>query len=165
MATSTRTSRRNAAALTRASYGAAANRSDQIDYVQHVGDYSTSILSSRLLRRGKVYEYKNGDYGDGTKLGRVPQPNRECSSLQDYRDRCAARPLTLLTPQLRQSVARAPHAADPAGYRSDPQLQALHQKVAWQVVWVRCWLDAGQLTSQDDHEVADNSMRPISTPH
>ncbi|KAK4699952.1 alkaline phosphatase D, partial [Phenoliferia sp. Uapishka_3] len=77
-------------------YGAAANHSDTLDYVQHVGDY--------------IYEYKNGDYGDGTAIGRVPQPDRELSSLQDYRDRYAQ-------------------------YRTDPDLQELHRVLAWQTVW------------------------------
>ncbi|SCV70899.1 BQ2448_3661 [Microbotryum intermedium] len=86
-------------------YGAAANNSDRLDYIQHVGDY--------------IYEYANGAYGDGTALNRIPQPLRECASLQDYRDRYAT-------------------------YRSDPDLQKLHQLLAWQAVW-------------DDHEVADNT--------
>ncbi|KAI5479609.1 hypothetical protein MNV49_003346 [Pseudohyphozyma bogoriensis] len=77
-------------------YGNAANHSDTLDYVQHVGDY--------------IYEYKNGDYGDGTAIGRVPQPDREITSLQDYRDRYAQ-------------------------YRTDPDLQELHRTLAWQAVW------------------------------
>ncbi|KAM0788688.1 hypothetical protein ACM66B_002785 [Microbotryomycetes sp. NB124-2] len=91
-------------------YGNAANNSDRIDYAVHLGDY--------------IYEYKQGDYGDGSEFTppRVPQPaDRELSSLQDYRDR---------------------HA----GYRLDPDLQELHRKMAWQVVW-------------DDHEVADNTYK------
>lgn len=56
-------------------YKNAATNSDRLDYVQHVGDY--------------IYEYKNGDYGNGTALGRAPVPDRELSSLQDYRDRYA----------------------------------------------------------------------------
>lgn len=77
-------------------YGAAANHSDTLDWVQHIGDY--------------IYEYKNGDYGDGTAIGRVPQPDRELASLQDYRDRYAQ-------------------------YRTDPDLQELHRVLAWQTVW------------------------------
>lgn len=42
-ATSTRSFGARPRPLTRRSYGAAANRSDQIDYVQHVGDYSASL--------------------------------------------------------------------------------------------------------------------------
>ncbi|KAK4055762.1 hypothetical protein OIV83_000309 [Microbotryomycetes sp. JL201] len=91
-------------------YGNAANNSDRIDYAVHLGDY--------------IYEYKQGDYGDGSEFSpsRAPVPaDRELSSLQDYRDR---------------------HA----NYRTDPDLQELHRKMAWQVVW-------------DDHEVADNTYK------
>ena len=38
-------------------------RKDSVDYVIHLGDY--------------IYEYKNGDYGWGNALGRVPQPDNE----------------------------------------------------------------------------------------
>ncbi|WWC58036.1 uncharacterized protein I303_100571 [Kwoniella dejecticola CBS 10117] len=75
-----------------------------------------------------IYEYR-GDgcddyyscYGDGRDIGRVPEPNRELFLLDDYRQRYAQ-------------------------YRSDPDLQALHQSHAWQLVW-------------DDHEVADNTWK------
>ena len=77
-------------------YGHAANMSSELDYVQHVGDY--------------IYEYINGAYGDGTAIGRVPQPLRECATLDDYRDRFQS-------------------------YRSDPDLQNLHAALAWQTVW------------------------------
>ncbi|KAK4056502.1 hypothetical protein OIO90_002349 [Microbotryomycetes sp. JL221] len=80
-------------------YGNAANNSERIDYAVHLGDY--------------FYEYKQGDYGDGSEFSpsRAPNPsNRETSSLEDYRDRIA-------------------------GYRLDPDLQELHRKVAWQTVW------------------------------
>ncbi|KAL7412862.1 PhoD-like phosphatase-domain-containing protein [Mrakia frigida] len=77
-------------------YGHAANNSDSLDFVQHLGDY--------------IYEYKNGDYGDGTALNRIPKPDREISSLQDYRDRYAS-------------------------YREDPDLRELHRVLAWQTVW------------------------------
>jgi alkaline phosphatase D len=53
--------------------------------------------------------------------GRVPQPNKELFSLADYRTRYAS-------------------------YRSDPDLQLLHQTHAWQLIW-------------DDHEVADNTWK------
>lgn len=56
-------------------YKNAAGNADRLDYIQHVGDY--------------IYEYKNGDYGNGTALDRAPVPDREISSLQDYRDRYA----------------------------------------------------------------------------
>lgn len=62
-------------------------------------------------------------YGDPEIIasGRFAQPDREISSLQDYRDRYMS-------------------------YRKDPDLQSLHQKLAWQAVW-------------DDHEVADNAWK------
>ncbi|PWN87274.1 hypothetical protein FA10DRAFT_297687 [Acaromyces ingoldii] len=91
------------------SFGQAA-KSD-VDLVAHVGDY--------------IYE-SAGDgspdaYGDGRPLNRVPQPNREIVTLDDYRLRYAT-------------------------YRSDPDLQRLHQKKPWLLIW-------------DDHEVADNSWK------
>lgn len=44
------------------------------------------VRESRALLICALDEYKNGDYGDGTALGRVHQPDREISSLQDYRE-------------------------------------------------------------------------------
>ena len=41
-------------------------RKDSVDYVLHLGDY--------------IYEYKNGDYGWGNSLGRIPLPDREIVS-------------------------------------------------------------------------------------
>jgi alkaline phosphatase D len=46
-----------------------------VDYVIHLGDY--------------IYEYKNGDYGWGNSLGRIPLPDKEIYSLYDYRKRIA----------------------------------------------------------------------------
>jgi alkaline phosphatase D len=43
--------------------------------VLHLGDY--------------LYEYKNGRYGDGTALNRVPKPDKEMVTLKDYRIRHA----------------------------------------------------------------------------
>ena len=57
-----------------------------------------------------LYEYRNREYGDGRELTRVPEPNREIISLQDYRQR---------------------HAQ----YKQDPDLQAAHQAHPWIVVW------------------------------
>lgn len=57
-----------------------------------------------------ICRYANGAYGDGTAINRVPQPLRECSSLNDYRDRYAS-------------------------YRQDPDLQKLHQNLAIAAVW------------------------------
>lgn len=50
-------------------------RKDSVDYVIHLGDF--------------IYEYKNGDYGWGQSLGRVPLPDKEIYSLYDYRKRHA----------------------------------------------------------------------------
>lgn len=62
----------------------------------HLGDY--------------LYEYANGEYGDGTDLGRIPEPEGEIYTLYDYRKR---------------------HAT----YRTDLDLVASHQNFAWIPVW------------------------------
>ncbi|ODO01897.1 hypothetical protein L198_02626 [Cryptococcus wingfieldii CBS 7118] len=92
-------------------YGNAARR-DDVDYALHVGDY--------------IYEYQgdgcedgNTCYRDGRDIDRVPLPNHEILTFDDYRQRYKT-------------------------YRSDPDLQLLHQKHAWQLIW-------------DHHEVADNT--------
>lgn len=76
-------------------YRLAAARSD-LDLVLHLGDY--------------LYEHANGTYGDGRALGRVPEPDRECTTLGDYRTR---------------------HAQ----YKRDPDLQALHRVHPMIAVW------------------------------
>ena len=76
-------------------YAAIAQR-DDIDVVLHLGDY--------------IYEYANGVFGDGTALGRVPDPDRTTVGLEDYRRR---------------------HAQ----YKSDPDLQAAHARHPWISVW------------------------------
>ena len=76
-------------------YAAIARRSD-LDAVLHLGDY--------------IYEYANKEYGDGTAFGRIPAPDREIVSLEDYRTR---------------------HAQ----YKSDPDLQEAHRQHPWIVVW------------------------------
>ncbi|KAJ3098473.1 hypothetical protein HDU97_003972 [Phlyctochytrium planicorne] len=68
----------------------------EVDFVVHLGDY--------------LYEYRNGEYGDGTDIGRVPIPDRELVTLEDYRIR---------------------HAQ----YKQDPDLQALHRVKPWYVIW------------------------------
>jgi alkaline phosphatase D len=78
-----------------AAYGHLAKKHD-IDAVLHVGDY--------------IYEYANEQYGNGTPLGRVPAPNKEIVSLNDYRTRYAQ-------------------------YRTDVHLQAAHRQHPWIVVW------------------------------
>jgi alkaline phosphatase D len=81
-------------------YARIAARSD-LNAVLHLGDY--------------VYEYANGRYanrqeGDGSALGRVPFPDRELLSLDDYRARYAQ-------------------------YREDVDLQAAHQQHPFIAVW------------------------------
>ncbi|MEH6557913.1 MAG: alkaline phosphatase D family protein [Oceanicoccus sp.] len=72
-----------------------ANR-DDVDVVLHLGDY--------------IYEYANAEYGDGAALGRVPQPNKECTVIDDYRQRYAC-------------------------YREDQDLQAVHARHPFILVW------------------------------
>jgi alkaline phosphatase D len=73
-----------------------------LDAVIHLGDY--------------IYEYANANYGnrpgvgDGTKLGRVPRPNREILQLNDYRARYAQ-------------------------YREDADLQEVHRQHPFIVIW------------------------------
>ena len=55
-------------------YACLAKRLD-LDAVLHLGDY--------------IYEYKNAEYGDGTKMGRIPMPDKEILTLADYRERHA----------------------------------------------------------------------------
>ncbi|KAL9111674.1 MAG: hypothetical protein Q9227_003948 [Pyrenula ochraceoflavens] len=71
-------------------------RKDSVDYVIHLGDY--------------IYEYKNGDYGWGQSIGRIPLPDRTIFTLYDYRKR---------------------HAT----YRTDLDLLASHQNYPWIPVW------------------------------
>jgi alkaline phosphatase D len=76
-------------------YACLAKRAD-IDAVLHLGDY--------------FYEYANETYGDGTKFGRIPSPNKEIIALQDYRDR---------------------HAQ----YKADPDSQEIHRQHPFIVTW------------------------------
>jgi alkaline phosphatase D len=76
-------------------YALIARRAD-LDAVLHLGDY--------------LYEYANGTYGDGTRLGRVPVPDKEIVSLIDYRQR---------------------HEQ----YKRDPDLQAAHRQHPFICVW------------------------------
>lgn len=81
-------------------YARVAARAD-LDAVLHLGDY--------------IYEYANNSYGnrregDGTALGRVPRPDKELMTLDDYRQRYAQ-------------------------YREDPDLQAVHRQHPFIVVW------------------------------
>ncbi|KAF2669381.1 hypothetical protein BT63DRAFT_259970 [Microthyrium microscopicum] len=76
-------------------YGNPARKSS-VDYVIHLGDY--------------IYEYKNGDYGWGQTIQRIPLPDREIYTLYDYRKR---------------------HAT----YRGDLDLQLSTQTYPWIPVW------------------------------
>ena len=67
-------------------------------------------LNAVLSLGDYLYEYANSEYGDGRPLNRVPEPNAEITTLQDYRTR---------------------HAQ----YKTDPDLQAAHQAHPWIVVW------------------------------
>lgn len=71
-------------------------RKDSVDYVIHLGDY--------------IYEYKNGDYGWGQSIGRIPLPDRTIFTLYDYRKRIAT-------------------------YRTDLDLLLSHQVFPWIPVW------------------------------
>ncbi|KNC99591.1 uncharacterized protein SPPG_04978 [Spizellomyces punctatus DAOM BR117] len=76
-------------------YNGISHRTD-VDVVLHLGDY--------------IYEYANKKYGDGTAIGRIPQPDKDIVTLSDYRTR---------------------HAQ----YKTDPDLQLAHQNVPWITVW------------------------------
>ena len=76
-------------------YRGIARRAD-LDAVLHLGDY--------------IYEYENARYGDGTRFGRISDPNKEIVTLEDYRTR---------------------HAQ----YKSDVDLQEAHRQHPWIVVW------------------------------
>jgi alkaline phosphatase D len=76
-------------------YRLIAARSD-LDLVLHLGDY--------------LYEYANGTFGDGSAIGRVPEPNRELYTLADYRAR---------------------HAQ----YKTDPDLQEAHRQHPFLAIW------------------------------
>ena len=67
-----------------------------MDFIVHLGDY--------------IYEYENGEFGDGTDIDRVPKPDRQLYTLYDYRKR---------------------HAT----YLTDCDLAASHQKFPWIPVW------------------------------
>lgn len=78
-------------------YEAVAQR-DDVDLVVHLGDY--------------IYEYGLSGYGgeQGLALGRVPSPEVECVTLEDYRRR---------------------HAQ----YKAEGELQRAHAAAPWVVVW------------------------------
>jgi alkaline phosphatase D len=76
-------------------YRLVAERAD-LDVVLHLGDY--------------LYEYGNGTFGDGTQIGRLPVPDRETVTLDDYRQR---------------------HAQ----YKLDPDLQEAHRQHPFIAIW------------------------------
>jgi alkaline phosphatase D len=76
-------------------YKRIAERAD-LDFVLHLGDY--------------LYEYANGQYGDGAALGRLVAPDHEMVTLQDYRLR---------------------HAT----YKTDVDLQEAHRQHPFIAVW------------------------------
>jgi alkaline phosphatase D len=99
-------------------YACLARRAD-IDAVLHLGDY--------------IYEYANEQYGDGTKLGRIPAPNKEMVALQDYRQR---------------------HAQ----YKADPDSQEVHRQHPFIVTWDdheftnNAWMGGAQNHNADQGE-------------
>ena len=105
-------------------YRRIAERPD-LDAVLHLGDY--------------LYEYPNRDYGDGTRFGRAPMPNKEITTLADYRTR---------------------HAQ----YKSDPDLQEVHRQHPFLCVWDdheitnNAWTDGAQ-NHQPEEEEGDWFLR------
>lgn len=67
-----------------------------LNAIVHLGDYT--------------YEYANETYGDGSSIGRIPEPNAETVSLADYRTRLSQ-------------------------YRRDAHLQEAHRLHPWIMVW------------------------------
>ncbi len=98
---------------------------DDLNAVLHLGDY--------------LYEYPNRDYGDGARFGRVPQPDKEITTLADYRTR---------------------HAQ----YKTDPDLQEVHRRHPFIPVWDdheitnNAWTDGAQ-NHQIEEEEGDWFLR------
>jgi alkaline phosphatase D len=109
-------------------YACLANRPD-LDAVLHLGDY--------------LYEYANAQYGDGTKYGRIPSPNKEMVALQDYRER---------------------HAQ----YKADPDSQAIHQQHPFIVTWDdhefsnNTWMNGAQNHNNDGQDEGDWHARRLA---
>lgn len=85
---------------------------DDIDAVLHLGDY--------------IYEYAEDEYGDGSRLGRAPLPDKEITTLSDYRTR---------------------HAQ----YKTDPDLALLHATHPFITVW-----DDHEITNDAHKNGAEN---------
>ena len=92
-------------------YRRIAERAD-LDFVLHLGDY--------------IYEYANGQYGDGASIGRLVKPDHEILSLTDYRQR---------------------HAT----YKTDPDLQEAHRQHPFITVW-----DDHETANDSWHDGAEN---------
>ena len=85
-------------------YRAAAARENGADYFVHVGDYIYEARGDGQKVAGE------NTYGDGRALNRVPEPDHEIVTLQDYRLRYGS-------------------------YRKDKDLQALHGEKAFFGIW------------------------------
>jgi alkaline phosphatase D len=92
-------------------YRRIAERAD-LDFVLHLGDY--------------IYEYGNGQYGDGATIGRLVTPDHEILSLTDYRQR---------------------HAT----YKTDADLQEAHRQHPFITVW-----DDHESANDSWHDGAEN---------
>ncbi len=92
-------------------YRRIAERAD-LDFVLHLGDY--------------IYEYANGQYGDGASIGRTVAPDHEILTLQDYRQR---------------------HAT----YKTDADLQEAHRQHPFITVW-----DDHESANDSFHDGAEN---------
>ncbi len=101
---------------------------EDLDAVVHLGDY--------------IYEYGLGGYGGdvGVALGRIPNPQVECLTLEDYRKRHAQAKL-------------------------EPELQRAHQACAWIVAWDDheiandCWTGGAENHNPERDEGAWESRR------
>lgn len=88
-------------------------RKDSVDYVLHLGDY--------------IYEYKNGDYGWGQSINRIPLPGRLQRPLQAH-----ARLMTIID---RTIFTLYDYRKRIATYRTDLDLLLSHQQFPWIPVW------------------------------
>ncbi|RMZ91095.1 hypothetical protein DV736_g1689, partial [Chaetothyriales sp. CBS 134916] len=101
-------------------------RKGSVDYVIHLGDY--------------IYEYANGEYGDGQSIGRIPLPDRQIYTLYDYRKRYAT-------------------------YRTDEDLLLSHAQFPWIPVWDdhevadNTWRDgSSELNNTEDSFIKDGGV-------
>ena len=112
-------------------YGAMARRND-LDLVLHLGDY--------------IYEYGNGEYGDGTDLGGATRQDREITTLADYRERYAL-------------------------YRTDADLQELQRQHPLVVIWDdhesanNSWRDGAQNHNEGEGALAARKRAAVKAWH